>query len=243
MWPRNGDWHFASHRSSYGVMRFDSSNQSGCLVELVGTDGMDEVVLELEDAARRRDCRSMIWTTADTADVPEVEGALAKLGWDPGCRLRCFGFEFAAVAEARWVRRMPPARGCAIVPWTSISDEQRSQVRALELSPFPQERYMEPACSLALLHQNEVAGWSISTRDSGHSVYIAVIWVREDLQARGAGASLIAETLHRAWNAGIRSATFEVEPHRTAMLRFAERHLKPYLSTDISIYRTWKCLS
>jgi ribosomal protein S18 acetylase RimI-like enzyme len=231
MWQSNRDWFFASDGSACGVMRIDPSNQSGSIVKLTGRDGLSAVVRELEDAAK---------TTADSPEVPEAEQTLSRLGWDPGCRLRCFGFDFASVAEAPWVRAAPAARGCSIVPWTSISSDQRSRVRALDLSPFPQERYLEPACSLALVHQGEVAGWSISTRDSNQSVYIAVIWVREDLQGRGAGASLIAETLRRGWSAGIRSATFEVEPHRTAMLRFADRHLRPYLSTDLSIYRTWK---
>lgn len=244
--PRSSDWYFATSSAAHAVMRIDASTQSGCLIEVFTHSSPAAcprtVIRELEETARRRQCRSMMWTTADTPRTLAMESVLADLGWDPGCRLRCFGFEFAAIAKAPWVKACAGARDCRIVPWTEVTEAQRGQIRAAELSPFPQERYLEPACSVALIHGEEVAGWSIATRDSAESVYIAVLWVREDLRSRGAGGRLIAETLRRGAGAGIRSATFEVEGHRTAMLRFADRHLRPYLSTDMNIYRTWKSL-
>ena len=245
--PRSRDWYFAMTDAACGVMRIDASTQSGCVVEVFarpsGPAHARPVLEDLESTARQRDCRGMIWSTNDSPMVSRIRPVLTGLGWDAGCHLRCFGFEFARIATAPWVQNCRDARDCEIVPWTALSAAQRARIEATDLSPFAQERYLEPACSIALVRRGEVAGWSISTRESVEAVYIASVFVAEDLRAHGAGARLIAETLRRGAAAGIRSASFEVEPHRHAMLRFAERHLLPYVSTDLNIYRTWKNLS
>ena len=252
--PRTADSFLASspERDAYGLMRIATDIRAGSLIDLFTPAARPQaarpVLKDLEQAARERDCRSLVWSVADSPRSAAMEPVLHSLGWDQGCHLRTFHMDLARVAQAPWVTAQPRSGECEIVPWMDLGAGERNELKAARwypasLSPFPQEPYIEPRCSLALRYRGEVAGWSVSTQHGPNQAYAAVIFVREDLQARGVGAALISDTLRRAASAGLESLVFEVEPQRAAMLRFADRRLRPYLIEETNIYRTWKMLS
>ena len=252
--PRAADLFLASspQRNAFALMRIARDIQAGSLIEVFAPPSQPRAALpvleELEQTARGRQCRSMVWTVPHTPRSEAMEPVLHELGWDQGCRLRTFTLDLSRVVEARWMQSLPRANGCEIVPWTGLSVSERETLRAgdwypASLSPFPQEPQLEPRCSLALRHGGEVAGWSVATRHGAERAYVSVLFVRPDLQGRGVGAALIAETLTSALASGLTSVVFEVEPQRTGMLRFAERRLRPYLIEENTIYRNWKMLS
>jgi GNAT superfamily N-acetyltransferase len=173
-------------------------------------------------------------------DSPEIstcfEPILARLGWSPP-RTDCVLLEGRSdqLAAIDWADRHPIRAPYNLLPWQALTDEQRTQVAALEapseIQPPADPRGLEPSISLALLHHNTPVGWLLAYRTSAASVRYSSLFVARAHRGRARALALLAEGFRRQHAAAIPTARASFDRGNPAMLRLLKRHLGAHLSS------------
>ena len=162
------------------------------------------------------------------------EPILARLDWSPPrtdfVLLEGRSHQLAAID---WADRFPIAAPYSLLPWHQLGESQISQAGALdapaELRPPIDQRGLEPAISLALLHHNTLVGWLLAQRTEADSVRYSSLFVATDHQGCARGLALLAEGFRRQHNAAIPIARAALHRRDSAMLRLLKRHLGEHL--------------
>ena len=198
------------------------------------------LLTRLEAELQTRGCTEVEFVySIGTAPISAIERILERLGWrGPEARmLLCFGNRRDLVVP--WMRRSRPPAGFALVSWSELTaDDQSAMLRKQELqpwypealSPFFNEEMRDPATSLCLRHEGEIAGWLVTHRVSERTIRYSSLFIRADLRRRGCALPLVAEALRRqARHYGLDSfGLFAVSLANLQMVRFVRR-LEPSL--------------
>ena len=164
------------------------------------------------------------------------EPILARLGWSTPSTdfllLKGFSEQLAAID---WVDRFPITAPYSVQPWSQLSEPQRAQASAFdtqaELQPPINPQGLEPAISLALLHQNNLVGLLLAHRTGASSVRYSNLFVDPAHRGRGHALALLAEAFRRQHAAAIPTARAAIDHRNTAMLRLLKRHLGKHLAS------------
>lgn len=162
-------------------------------------------------------------------------------GWEPPQR-RALSLLFFTeeVLRLPWLDRFPLREGCEIVPFSVVTTEEiealrRSQEKkqwiASDLVPW---RYLEAGfeerTSVALRTPDGIAGWVINHALSSQWLRFTCSYIRKDWGQRGRILPLFSASIHRMAEAGFVYGTFVAPAQHHTMVRFAERHVVPWVS-------------
>ncbi len=162
------------------------------------------------------------------------EPILGRLGWSPPrtdfILLEGRSHQLAAID---WADRFPFNAPYGLQTWHELSAQQLAQAAALdapaELRPPADPRGLDPAISVALLHNDTPVGWLLAHRTSPSSVRYSSLFVAPRHRARARALALLAEGFRRQHAAAIPTARAAIDRRNTAMLRLLKRHLGTHL--------------
>ena len=173
------------------------------------------------------------------------EPILTRLGWSqPRTDFVLLEGRSHQLAAIDWADRFPIATPYRLLPWHQLSEMQVNQARALgaptELQPPVDQRELEPAISLALLHHDAPVGWVLAHRTGAGSVRYSSLFVATGHRSRARALSLLAEGFRRQNAAAIPTARAAIDRRNAVMLRLLKRHLGVHL---LAIGRSRRCQS
>lgn len=164
-----------------------------------------------------------------------LEPMLQKLGWlPPEPTFLLAKTTTAAIAQAPWLlQHLLPAE-FTIFPWMELTNADRLHLEQLDfptaLSPLSDLDRLEPLNSLGLRHRDRLIGWMVTHRVDPDTIRYSTLFVTPPFRFKGRGISLLAAAIERQIASSINGITFAIAPENAAMLRFARRHLQPYLT-------------
>lgn len=170
-----------------------------------------------------------------------VETLLQSGGWSPPETRLVLARGEAGVA--RHLLRIPAPElpeEAEIFAWEELSTAERDRILERQrqdpwfpeiLTPFQEEPRLEPAISVGLRWQSEVAGWMICHRVAFDTLQYSAFFVREDLRERGLGWALLREAVRRRLaDPDLRHAILAVDARNRRMLDLVRDRLRPYLA-------------
>jgi hypothetical protein len=111
-----------------------------------------------------------------------------------------------------------------------------------ELYPFKEDR-IEALSSVGLRYEGEVVGWSIFHRVTPSFVIYKSLFVKPELRSIGLGVHLFVASANRQLtDEKVTEAMFIVLKNNTAMVRFVNRHITPYLTAINNFWKSSKLL-
>jgi GNAT superfamily N-acetyltransferase len=169
-----------------------------------------------------------------------LEPILRRLGWStPQTDFVLLEGQAEQLAAAPWAHNHPITAPYQLKPWSELSEQQLQQIddidAPLSLRPPSQQERLEPAVSLALLHQQDLVGWVIAERFTPSSLRYSSLFIAEAHRGGARGPALLAAAFARQQHAAIPLARAAIAADNLAMLRLLRRHLKDHL---ISIGRS-----
>jgi GNAT superfamily N-acetyltransferase len=195
---------------------------------------------ELENQLWQSGCQKveMVYTNGKESTIA-LERLLDKLNWiTPQPRMLICKSTTEKITSASWLykRTLPPE--LTIFPWIDLTPAQRCRIQQQQdrqpwypktLTPFNDERHLEPLNSLSLLYKDEVVGWTLNHRIAPNTIRYTSLFVREDLQKLGRAISLLAEAIKCQVNSDIFYGIWTVAVDNRPMVDFVKRRLAPYL--------------
>lgn len=183
-----------------------------------------------------------------------VRRMLVKQGWGPiGPRMLICRSNRESIMKAPWMHQVLLSNEFEIFPWRDLRDDERADIRAQrsiryseDFSPFYEEDRMEPISSLGLRHRGVVAGWMITHIVEPDTLRFTKMFVRDDLQKRARGISLLVESIKRfaaqPMVERVSSAVFAIHVSNAPMIQFARRRLGPHCTAIYYSYGASKAL-
>lgn len=123
-------------------------------------------------------------------------------------------------------------------PWSSLSDEERKELllrlnnRAIPaaVSPFLDEKMLEPLNSLGLRHRGRIVGWMLTHRTGPDTIRYTSLYIESDLQFLGPGVKLLTDAILIQKKSAIKWAVFDLPLLHvsSSWMRFIKRRLIPY---------------
>jgi len=210
-----------------------------------------ELLSRLEQAARERGTSHLeLFFRSDWRCAAVIRQILKQSGWTPPAEIvRLIKIEQKDFTTPDWFCRVRLPRGYVVFPWSELSETQRSCIirRQVEtqwyptiLSPFQLPEQIDSSCSLGLSYHGEVVGWLIAHRIRPELVQYTSLFVSPELQSLGRAIPLAVEALKQQFAAGIPKAMFQVLPDNTPFLKFIQRRLDSYLTSQVRRYGSYK---
>jgi uncharacterized protein (TIGR03032 family) len=169
-----------------------------------------------------------------------LEPILARLGWSaPSVDFVLIESSAERLAAVPWAERFPIDAPYRLLPWMEVAaatgvEAIQQQARRLEapavLLPPADLDGIEPAVSLALLHNEALVGWLIAHRTGPARLRYSSLFMAPAHRGRARGLALLATGFHRQQAAGIPTARAAIAADNPEMLRVLRRHLAPFLS-------------
>ena len=165
-----------------------------------------------------------------------LEPILRRLGWSqPKTDFLLLEAQADQLAAVPWATKHPIGEPYQLTPWSDLNDQQLQQIPHLDvprtLLPPADTRRIEPAVSLALLHDGDIVGWILAERLSSNALRYSSFFVTEQHRGRARAAALLANAFARQQQAAIPVARAAIADENRAMVRLIKRHLKNYLNS------------
>ncbi|MBW4534289.1 MAG: GNAT family N-acetyltransferase [Pleurocapsa minor HA4230-MV1] len=211
------------------------------------------LMIKLEAKLLVRGCnRVELIYMSGKATTTALEKLLTKLGWGEfKSRLLVCKSTTEKLAKAPWLRQRQLPSSYSIVPWVDLAPKYKQKIAQRQqqqewypesLNPFGEPDLLEPLNSLALLHHDEVVGWTINHRIEPDMIRYTSLFVRKDLQKIGRAIPMLTEAIRRQINSEIIHNICCVEAANAPMLQFVQRRLSPYLTSLTETKGTQKLL-
>jgi uncharacterized protein (TIGR03032 family) len=210
---------------------------------------------ELERACAARGVRALGAGYRSSWKAAAIVGRmLRRAGWSEPTIKRRIAKADIGILSAPWLRRWldtaRPRAGEEVFAWRDLSAAERAEIVARQrteswfpaaLAPFQIEHRIEETTSVGLRRRGRVAGWLITHRTAADTIQYTSLFVEPALQKLGHAVPLIAEAVRRHLAAEIPYGIFMVDVENTAMMRFVERRLAPFLAstTDLLWSERW----
>lgn len=208
---------------------------------------------ELENQLWQSGCQKveMVYTNGKESTIA-LERLLNKLNWiTPQPRMLICKSTTEKITSAPWLYKHTLPAELTIFPWIDLTPAQRLRIQQQQdrqpwypktLTPFNDERHLEPLNSLSLLYKDEVVGWTLNHRIAPNTIRYTSLFVREDLQKLGRAIALLAEAIKRQVNSDIFYGIWTVAVDNRPMVNFVKRRLAPYLISLTETKETSKFL-
>ncbi|MEW5726141.1 MAG: GNAT family N-acetyltransferase, partial [Thermodesulfobacteriota bacterium] len=136
-----------------------------------------------------------------------------------------------------WVESPEAPEGCQVFSWRDWRPEERRRIeediiRGLiptRLTPFQEERLIEPEISLGVRCRGEVAGWIVVHRVKPDTTQVGALFVRPEYRGLGLGRLMSGTSMNRQIKARLPHRILMVEIENEEMLHIQRRHNQPGL--------------
>lgn len=190
---------------------------------------------------------------ANAGEVSPFTSFFQSLGYAPiHPGIQMFQGSVRHMVDNGWYRRARqlPAR-FSIKPWSATNDSERVAIREGEgiwypslLSPFVEEKSIDPEYSLVLYDQDELVGWIIVDRMGASTLLFKTMFVKTPFQPMGRGLALFAEAIHRmVQKPELTDAVCFVEAVNEPMLQAMRRRIMGPDSLEQILWRTYKTIN
>lgn len=193
--------------------------------------------------------------TEDARASAAVEPLLARCGWDTPERTHVLykvaGEDFVRIGnEAEWLHASWLRPSFELFPWAELTADERERIqREFEshpaydeaLVPLPRaNRTLDAKTSVGLRRDGDVIGWMVNTHVGG-TVVFDHLYVPPGHRRMARGVALLGRSIllvheHRE------TAYWMTDPDRTAMMRFNERRLGPYVTETFDVFEARRSL-
>lgn len=208
------------------------------------------LINHLEKELRKIGCQQIEMTyKSSELTTLALEPLLQKLGWlPPKTTFILAQTTTEKIAEAPWLYKYPLPDSFTVFPWVELTAKDRQTLLQKggyppSLNPFLDEARLEPMNSLGLRHQGEAIGWIVTHRVAPDTIRYSSLFVDAKYQKLGRGISLLSQSIQRQIASEIENYTFSVAWENQPMIKFLERHLRPYLTGMGSSRKTVKPLT
>ncbi|MBA3237054.1 MAG: hypothetical protein H0T62_01730 [Parachlamydiaceae bacterium] len=195
-------------------IKFSSSEQD------IGKQLLEDVEKFLRDA----NCYILTYMYSDSdPDFTQINELLKLGGWDAPKLLlvRCHfeGHKFNAPWFKRYVK-IPLPEGFEFFPWTKLKPRERELLEHKEkegvfpstVSPFHQEKNIEPLNSLGVRHKGDVIGWMITDRLDGDTISYSSFFVEPHHRETTIPLCLVAKSISLQLHSTIEKGVIEMNP-------------------------------
>lgn len=207
-----------------------------------------EMLRQFEEAVCARD--GQVLYASYVGDNPPLERAFAKQGWDAP-RVMAVAVECSPEA----IYPSPIYQMKAVAPpefeffaWADLTATDRAAIEARErqlggwysaashagnVSPFVEEQFLEPQCSVGLRHQGEVVGWMIVHRIRADALHFISLFLSPEYRRQNLGILLVMSAVQRVVDTylpvfpSIR-VFWQFTIENNIMEQMVEQHLAPY---------------
>lgn len=172
-------------------------------------------------------------------DAAALEKIVARHGWLPPrlYGLRCY-FDCPAF-HPKWFDKLTVApRNIEIFPWGELTEKEREVIKHGEnqghflppLSPFNDEKNIEPINSLGLRYKGQIKGWCITERSASDTIRYQALYIDRDLHLTGLSIWLLAQSIRLQQASPIPFSLFEIHSEYIdpSWKHFIKKRLIPY---------------
>jgi GNAT superfamily N-acetyltransferase len=209
------------------------------------------LLIQIEEILKSSGCQQLNILYNLNLTTPILERMLKRQNWESPFfySLQCLTNR-ETIKQAPFLNRYTLPKKFTIFPWIELTSQERAKIKQREnglnypdeLSPFKEDR-IEDISSFGLRYQEEVVGWSIIERLMPNCVTYRVLFIKPELRSIGLGVHLFVASAHRQLaDEKLTSAMFIVLAENTAMVRFVNRHITPYLTSINSFWKSSKLL-
>jgi uncharacterized protein (TIGR03032 family) len=201
----------------------------------LGRSLMEGIELNLTKQGCRRISTSF---RSDWSGTPVLEKIIKGNGWPhPRMVRKLFKTNIEKISKAPWMECGDLPEGLTLFPWHALTGEERQDIvkRQAEtpwypemLSPFQEEKRLEPMNSLGLRQKDRVAGWMITHRTLPDTIQYTALFLTPELQQQGVAIHLAVAAIRRQQDAGIPWLIWMLDSSNQPVLKFAEQYLNPY---------------
>ena len=166
-----------------------------------------------------------------TESAAALEPLLTKLGWSgPIDTFVLLEGRAERLASVPWADNYPIIPPYRLEIWQLHHREQAEDLKAPpSLLAATASQKLDPNLSLALFHNEQLVGWVLTDRTSTTQVRYSSLFVAPAHRGRARGLALLASAFRQQGKLGPPIARAGVAPESVAMIRLAQRHLRPYL--------------
>ena len=160
-----------------------------------------------------------------------LEHLLANQGWsEPSDTFVLLEGRAERLATVPWADNYPITPPYRLELWQQHHGDQAQKLNApVSLLAATASQTLEPNLSLALLHNEQLVGWVLADRTTSTQVRYSSLFVAPAHRGRARGLALLASAFQRQGELGPPIARAGVAPESAAMIRLAQRHLRPFL--------------
>ena len=144
------------------------------------------------------------------------------------------------IIKAPWIHKYCFPHSYEIFSWKEITAKERlaifqQQKKQLwiprDLIPPKHDEHLESLNSIGLRYQGQVVGWVLTERINPNTISYNSMFVRQELQKMGRGINLVAHAIQLQLKANIPMSICAVWLTNKPMIRFVQKHMKPYLTS------------
>lgn len=164
---------------------------------------------------------------AGNPSTDAVERLLRRRGWETPAPRTLICRAYATVMKtAPWMQNPPLLDGASLFPWAELSENERGAL-APDMPPN-----FEPANSLGLRWEGEVAGWMVTHRIARSLIRYTRLSLKPELRRTGRAVALVAASV---WRHPVQTrevdeiGVWHVSMDNRLMLNFVRRRMVPYL--------------
>lgn len=188
--------------------------------------------------------------TQDTPETPIIEKILKNNHWQ-GTRpflIRC-NFD-ALTFDTEWVHanfRYP--KGFKEFSWKYLNEKDRVELNRKQhqghfpaiISPFKEEKNIEPMNSLGLRYEGHVVGWLITHRMDQDTIRYSSLFIERPFHFHGIAMKLLASSILRHLQARTKYAYLEVPLIQVhpSWVRFIEKRIVPHATSVVRLKQYW----
>ncbi|HLO48402.1 MAG TPA: GNAT family N-acetyltransferase [Kamptonema sp.] len=190
--------------------------------------------------------------TTDKTTTPAIERLLIKSNWSsPQSRMFICKATPKQMLSADWMHRCSLPDSFATFFWRDLTEGERREILRKQqaepwypdiLSPFSEEKIIEPLNSLGLRYQGEVVGWMITHRLAPDTIRYSRLFVKKELQKMGRAISLLAQAIKYHYDSGIPYGIWTVQQDNTPMVSFMQRRMLSYMNEIVETKGSSKVL-
>ncbi|MAI77981.1 MAG: hypothetical protein CL917_03495 [Deltaproteobacteria bacterium] len=171
---------------------------------------------------------------------PFLRALLSRHGWEePQTRTHLLKLSREKIVKAPWLkRRRPLPDAFEYFRWVDLGEREKEKLIQVqretgwpdrEVFPFHYSDDFEPESSFGLRFEGEVVGWAVNHVFDEKTIRFTCSYLKEELQSLGRLVELYAQSVDRILKfTDYDFALFTVPVEYPSMVRFAERHLRPY---------------
>ena len=185
-----------------------------------------------------------------------LERILERRAWDaPRAVRRLYRSSLGTIRHAPLLKANALPKGFSLFDWRDLTPDERDAIRRRQdsdltgahpeaLDPFQLPDRVEERCSIGVRRDGRIAGWMIVHRLREDVMQYTSLFVQPTVHRHQVASVLLAEAIRRQIHRTDASrGVWMVDLANAPILRFIDRHLRPYVDTEADVLLVGKRLA